>query len=179
MWCRWFPPKPRLLTKEEFEELGRIETEKALKQLQEYVKSPDCKQWKVVMNLSQPSRFASFVEGGEHLTQDETRLHEDTLADLSDDENANESTSDSSESFVDESVHVDQSVNLINKSKLNMLSNNLRKTTLQASFNRSKTSNMHTSTPTAPPMSNGRTYRVGRNGSSKSINYAEISDDED
>jgi NEMP family len=119
MWTRLFPPKPKLLTKEEFEEQGRIETEKALKELREYVRSPNCKQWKVVMNLSQPSRFASFVEGDHHITHDETLDYENTINDLSDVSIDSDSSNNSSE--IDESIAVDSSLKIINKSKIKKL----------------------------------------------------------
>lgn len=170
IWTRCFPPKPRLLSREEFEEQGRVETAKALKDLQKFVQSPNCKQWKVVMNLSQPTRFASFVEGGEHLTLDETRLHEDTINDFSD-----EHSDSSDSSYPDESVHVDQSVNIIAKSKLDVL-----KPKLPINFNKSIRKNVNTSTPTVQspviPVSNGTSPRSRRNRSI--INY-EISDDDE
>jgi hypothetical protein len=55
IWQKKFPRSRKLLTKEEFEELGRIETEKALCELREFVKSPKCKnQWKVLFIKSLP-----------------------------------------------------------------------------------------------------------------------------
>lgn len=114
-WRRRFPPKRRLLSKEEFEEQGRVETEKALKELREYVKSPKCKeQWKLVMNLSQPTRFASFVEGDQHLTLDETIAYDET--EFSDDD-------DDSSDYIEESLQVDENFQRIDKSKLPMLQN--------------------------------------------------------
>lgn len=72
-----FPPKPpRLLTPQEFEEVGRRETEKALQQLRQYCNSPECKQWKLIKKLNTPSRFSSFVEDGVHLTSDEVEAYE-------------------------------------------------------------------------------------------------------
>lgn len=173
MWIRCFPPKPRLLSREEFEEQGRLETAKALKELQQFVQSPNCKQWKVVMNLSQPTRFASFVEGGEHLTLDETRLHEETINDFSDDDNHSDS---SDSSYPDESVHVDQSANIIQKSKINVLKYPVNQN-LRASFNNSIRKNINTSTPTVTPLSNGNSLRPRRSKSSI-ISY-EISDDDE
>lgn len=79
-WLRKFPPKRKLLTKDEFEDEGRIETEKALKELREYVKSPKCKdQWKLVKKLARPTRFAEFVEGEQHVTLDETVAYDNEL----------------------------------------------------------------------------------------------------
>jgi hypothetical protein len=163
---RFFPPKPRLLTTEEFEELGRRETEKALKELREYVKSPDCKQWKVVMNLSQPTRFASFVEGDAHITQDETVEHGQILNELSSDEE----DSDSSGSIFQESIVVDKDLNVIPKSKLE-----------GPNFNKVRVLNNTGKFTTSTPTSNGKVKRNLRNDSKRSTRNAtyELSDDED
>ncbi|KAG5681156.1 hypothetical protein PVAND_010616 [Polypedilum vanderplanki] len=150
-WHRIFPPKPKLITMEEYNELGRRETEKALKELREYVRSPDCKQWKVVMNLSQPTRFASFVEGDSHITMDETRNYENTFQDLSDDDDDDsevneiiDSSSDDSD-LVEESIAVDKSLNIINKSRLANIKN-----TPQLKINKTST-----------PITNGGMIRRG------------------
>ncbi|XP_070496835.1 nuclear envelope integral membrane protein-like [Chironomus tepperi] len=164
---RFFPPKPRLLTSEEFDELGRRETEKALKELREYVKSPNCKQWKTVMNLSQPTRFASFVEGEDHITQDETVEHGKILNDLSSDEE----DSDTSDSIIQESIVVDKSLNVINKSKLKEMPN----------FNKVRVLNNSNKITTSTPTSNGKVKRNLRNETRKSGRNAtyELSEDED
>lgn len=52
LWYRRFPPKQRLLTMEEFHEQGIAETNKALEELRTFVSSPECKQWKVNLNIS-------------------------------------------------------------------------------------------------------------------------------
>lgn len=164
---RFFPPKPRLLTSEEFDELGRRETEKALNELREYVKSPNCKQWKTVMNLSQPTRFASFVEGEAHITQDETVEHGKILNELSSDEE----DSDSSGSIIQESIVVDKSMNLINKSKLKQMPN----------FNKLRVNDNSANFLTSTPTSNGKVKRNLRNDSKRSTRNAtyELSEDED
>lgn len=58
-----FPPKPRLLSSEEYYEQGVRETAKALEELKNYCNSPECNQWKTVLKLKDVSRFASFIEG--------------------------------------------------------------------------------------------------------------------
>lgn len=74
---RWFfPPKRRLLTNEEFYEEGVRETSKALNDLRTYACSPDCKQWKIISKLSDPLRFAAFVEGQSHLREEEILRYE-------------------------------------------------------------------------------------------------------
>uniref|UniRef100_A0A2M4BPR0 Putative nuclear envelope integral membrane protein 1 n=1 Tax=Anopheles marajoara TaxID=58244 RepID=A0A2M4BPR0_9DIPT len=73
---RLFPAKRRLLTLEEFEQQGIVETAKALDQLREYCRSPDCKQWKTILKLQEPVRFASFIEGSNHLLDEEISEYE-------------------------------------------------------------------------------------------------------
>ncbi|CAG4916736.1 unnamed protein product [Colias eurytheme] len=70
-WRRKFPPKPRLLTSEEYYEQGARETKRALEQLREHCTSPDCAQWRVMLKLHDAKRFASFIEGNSHLSDDE------------------------------------------------------------------------------------------------------------
>ena len=50
-------PTPRLLTVDEFEEQGREETKKALKELRQYCSSPKCNAWKAVTRLESPKRY--------------------------------------------------------------------------------------------------------------------------
>lgn len=168
LYNRFFPPKPKLLTSEEFDELGRRETEKALNDLRNYVKSPDCKQWKVVMNLSQPTRFASFVEGDAHITQDETVEHGKILNELSSDE---EDSDISGSSVIEESIAVDKSLNLINKSKLKEMPN----------FNKVRVLNNSVKITTSTPTSNGKVKRNLRNDSKRPTRNTtyELSEDED
>ncbi|XP_067614778.1 nuclear envelope integral membrane protein [Eurosta solidaginis] len=73
---RFFPKQRRLLTMEEYHEQSIIETAKALNDLRAYASSPDCKQWKIISKLSDPLRFASFVEGDSHLRDEETAAFE-------------------------------------------------------------------------------------------------------
>ncbi|KAJ2952115.1 hypothetical protein O0L34_g4385 [Tuta absoluta] len=70
-WRRRFPPKLRLLTSEEYYEQGARETKHALDRLREYCSSPDCAQWAIMLKLNDSKRFASFVEGNSHLSDDE------------------------------------------------------------------------------------------------------------
>lgn len=160
LWRRRFPPKRKLISKEEFEEQGRLETEKALKELRDYVKSPKCSnQWKLVINLSQPTRFASFVEGDEHLTMDETLEYENTLhtMELSDD--------DDSSDAIEESVVVDEDLRIINKSKLLRLRD-------RHTPNISRSTQVTSSTPNRA----SRTRKL--NGSRRYNTTYELSDDE-
>lgn len=75
-WCRKFPPKRRLLSNEEYYEEGARETKQALDKLREYCASPDCAQWNIMLKLNDSKRFASFVEGNSHLSDDEVMDYE-------------------------------------------------------------------------------------------------------
>ena len=68
---RFFKPNIRLLSEDEYLDQSRIETEKALKNLREYCQSNKCSPWKIASRLDSPTRFAEFVQGSSHLTQDE------------------------------------------------------------------------------------------------------------
>ncbi len=86
LWRRRFPPTVRLLTEEEFIQQGAVETQRALEELRNYCNSPDCKQWRLVRQLQDPDRFASFIEGNPHVTNQEMMLYESGIVDLSDDD---------------------------------------------------------------------------------------------
>ncbi|KAG6453602.1 nuclear envelope integral membrane protein 1 isoform X2 [Manduca sexta] len=75
-WRRKFPPKQRFLTNEEYYEEGARETKKALENLRKYCSSPDCAQWSIMLKLHDSKRFASFVEGNSHLSDDEVMDYE-------------------------------------------------------------------------------------------------------
>ncbi|XP_006825532.1 nuclear envelope integral membrane protein 1-like [Saccoglossus kowalevskii] len=75
-WRVWFPPRVRLLTEEEYMIQAHRETQKALRELKQYCRSPDCDAWKVISRLDSPSRFAKFVSGDElHITDNEYAAH--------------------------------------------------------------------------------------------------------
>lgn len=109
-WKRRFPPKPRLLTEEEFNEQGARETAKALAELREFCSSPEAKPWRTMLKLRDPSRFASFIEGNSHLEDDEILDYETTQADItytddsdvSEDENRPEKVDDDSSAEISE-----------------------------------------------------------------------------
>ncbi|KAI8034201.1 hypothetical protein M5D96_013052 [Drosophila gunungcola] len=71
MYRRRFPPKRRLLTQEEYYQQSAEETSKSLAELRKFVNSPECKQWKVISNLRNPMRFATFANGAPHLDDEE------------------------------------------------------------------------------------------------------------
>lgn len=109
-WKRRFPPKPRLLTEEEFNEQGARETAKALAELREFCSSPEAKPWRTMLKLRDPSRFASFIEGNSHLEDDEILDYETTQADItytddsdvSEDENRPQKVDDDSSAEISE-----------------------------------------------------------------------------
>merc|ERR1719228_1956558 len=68
---RFFKPKVKLLTEEEYNTQAHEETRKALEQLKNYCRSPESKPWQTVMRLNSPQRFAEFIEGSPHLTEAE------------------------------------------------------------------------------------------------------------
>lgn len=75
-WKRYFPPQAKLLSEAEYYEQGVKETAKGLKELQEYCSSPDCNAWKTVLKLKDPLRFASFIAGTSHLSDEELLAYE-------------------------------------------------------------------------------------------------------
>ncbi|KAL8570954.1 hypothetical protein ACOMHN_037814 [Nucella lapillus] len=93
---RWFPPRHRFLTEEEYLAQGEVETKKALDELRQYCCSPDCNAWrvvgclkspshpdynpwKVVSRLKSPSQFAKFVDGDVHVSDSEMVEHEEFI----------------------------------------------------------------------------------------------------
>ncbi|XP_064813384.1 nuclear envelope integral membrane protein 1-like isoform X1 [Oncorhynchus masou masou] len=72
---RWKPEPRRLLTEEEFQKQGEVETQHALEELRKYCSSPDFSKWKTVSRLASPKRFADFVEGSPHLISNEVSVH--------------------------------------------------------------------------------------------------------
>lgn len=110
-WRRRFPPKPRLLTEEEFNEQGARETARALEELRNYCSSPEAKPWRTMLKLRDPARFASFIEGNSHLEDEEILDYETTQADitytddsdnLSEDESGQENDAEISDDEPDE-----------------------------------------------------------------------------
>ncbi|XP_072020817.1 nuclear envelope integral membrane protein 1-like isoform X2 [Amphiura filiformis] len=85
-------PKLRLLSPEEFEEQAREETRKALADLREYCRSPQCDPWKMVARLESPKRFADFVAGEAHLSRNEISAYDTDLSMLDDDSHDSDSS---------------------------------------------------------------------------------------
>ncbi|XP_028149433.2 nuclear envelope integral membrane protein 1 [Diabrotica virgifera virgifera] len=98
-WKRKFPPKKKLLTNDEYYHQGVVETEKALKSLRDYCSSPDCNQWKTVLKLKDVKRFASFVEGDSHLSDDEVLEYDSFVQEMTDDEEREDMTEEEDEDY--------------------------------------------------------------------------------
>ncbi|KAK2586000.1 hypothetical protein KPH14_010570 [Odynerus spinipes] len=75
-WKNRFPERRKLLTEDQFRKEAIVETKKALQNLQEYCSSPECNPWKTVLRLKNPIRFAKFMEGDSHLSDDELKEHD-------------------------------------------------------------------------------------------------------
>ncbi|KAG7472013.1 hypothetical protein MATL_G00104180 [Megalops atlanticus] len=73
-WMRKVEPR-RLLTEEEYQRQGEVETQRALEELRAYCSSPDFSTWKTVSRLQSPKRFADFMEGSPHLMPNEVSIH--------------------------------------------------------------------------------------------------------
>ncbi|CAG9828959.1 unnamed protein product [Diabrotica balteata] len=98
-WKRKFPPKRKLLTNDEYYHQGVVETAKALESLRDYCSSPDCNQWKTVLKLKDVKRFASFVEGNSHLSDDEVLEYDSFVQELTDDEEREDMTEEEEEDY--------------------------------------------------------------------------------
>lgn len=84
-WMRRFPPKAKLMTEEEYHEQGFVETKRALEDLRGYCSSPECDAWKTMLKLKDPMRFASFMDGVSHISDDEVLEYEtDSTRNLND-----------------------------------------------------------------------------------------------
>ncbi|KAK0095415.1 hypothetical protein PV326_008442 [Microctonus aethiopoides] len=95
-WKSMFPERRKLLSENEYRKQGIRETNKALGNLREYCSSPESNPWKTVLRLKDPIRFAKFMEGDSHLSDDESLEHDAELTRLieeceyTDDENDND-----------------------------------------------------------------------------------------
>ncbi|XP_074158949.1 nuclear envelope integral membrane protein 2 isoform X2 [Sminthopsis crassicaudata] len=67
----------RHLTEEEYREQTEIETAKALQKLREFCHNTDFPSWLAISRLQSPTKFATFVLGGSHLSPEEIRAHEE------------------------------------------------------------------------------------------------------
>lgn len=87
-WKKRFPPKQKMLSNDEYYEQGVKETTKALEELREFCASPQCNQWKTALKLKDVKRFASFIEGNSHLSDEEILEYETSIhqTDLTDEE---------------------------------------------------------------------------------------------
>lgn len=85
------------LTNDEYYEQGARETAKALEELRQFCSSPQCNQWKTALKIKDVKRFASFIEGNSHLSDDEILEYETSIqGGLTDDDDSETSDEDSS-----------------------------------------------------------------------------------
>ncbi|KAE9418043.1 hypothetical protein Angca_003536, partial [Angiostrongylus cantonensis] len=78
IWRKIFPPKPRLLTEEEYEKEGQEVTRRELERLREFCRSPEADVWKLTCRVRDPRRLARFVDGKEgHILEDEEDLYDE------------------------------------------------------------------------------------------------------
>lgn len=115
-------------------------------------------------NLTDPSRFASFVEGDEHLTLDETIEYDSVLhkMELSDDDEDVDET-------IDESIAIGENFQRIDKSRTKRYQNG----TLNVNQH---TPRVTSSTPNGTPRS--RQQNISRSRLAKNKSSFEVSDDE-
>uniref|UniRef100_A0A915HHK8 Deacetylase sirtuin-type domain-containing protein n=1 Tax=Romanomermis culicivorax TaxID=13658 RepID=A0A915HHK8_ROMCU len=86
---RYFPPKLRFLTEEEYIEQGSVETQKALSALREYCRSPKCDAWNITSRLKSP------MSGDSHLNDDELLNYDTFSPELKDDDDSSFSSTSS------------------------------------------------------------------------------------
>ncbi|XP_050293917.1 nuclear envelope integral membrane protein 1 isoform X2 [Anthonomus grandis grandis] len=92
-----FPPKITPLSNDEYYEQGVRETAKALSELREFCSSPQCNQWKTALKIKDVKRFASFMEGNSHLSDEEILEYETSIrGELTDDSTESEMSEDES-----------------------------------------------------------------------------------
>nr|CAI5862554.1 unnamed protein product [Callosobruchus analis] len=96
-WKKKFPPKVKMLTNDEYYEQGVRETAKALDELKKFCSSPECNQWKFALKLKDVKRFASFIEGESHLSDEEILEYETSIRGEMTEEEEDELTEDSEE----------------------------------------------------------------------------------
>ncbi|RLV85343.1 hypothetical protein DV515_00016059 [Chloebia gouldiae] len=101
------PTPPRLLTEEEFQLQGEVETRKALAELRSFCQSPEFSAWTTVSRIQSPKRFADFVGGASHVTPNEVSAHEREfgLESLSIDEELFEKDDDDDDDEEEENIH--------------------------------------------------------------------------
>jgi len=94
---RFFKPKIKLLSEEEYNTQAHIETRRALEELKSFCRSPEGKPWQTVSRLSDPKRFAEFIEGSPHLTEGEVMEYSHWEYNTDDDDENNDLYTDDEE----------------------------------------------------------------------------------
>ncbi|CAG2115110.1 unnamed protein product [Medioppia subpectinata] len=68
--------KLRLLSEQEFELQSDVQTREALQQLKKFCISSECNAWNTICKLKDPIRFARFIDGENHISDDEIIAYE-------------------------------------------------------------------------------------------------------
>nr|XP_039266533.1 nuclear envelope integral membrane protein 1-like [Styela clava]XP_039266534.1 nuclear envelope integral membrane protein 1-like [Styela clava] len=86
----------KLLTEEEYRVQGELETKKALEELRKYCDSPQWSphRWKTMARMKSPAKFASFLDGEDHVSDSEMTLHDAELSDMESEEDLSLITDD-------------------------------------------------------------------------------------
>ncbi|XP_036401372.1 nuclear envelope integral membrane protein 2 [Megalops cyprinoides] len=69
-------PQVRFLTEEEYREQGEAYTKASLDGLREHCTKASFPAWDTVLRLRSPQRFADFLRGGSHVSQEESHTHD-------------------------------------------------------------------------------------------------------
>lgn len=57
---KWFPSKRKLLTRDEYNAEADEFTQKQLKELQNFCRSPECNSWRIISRLKSPDKYEFF-----------------------------------------------------------------------------------------------------------------------
>ncbi|KAI4500989.1 hypothetical protein M0802_003792 [Mischocyttarus mexicanus] len=98
-WKNMFPERRKLLTDDEYRKEAIKETNKALQNLQQYCSSPECNPWKTILKLENPIKFARFMEGDSHLSDEEMKEHDAEITRISEEYEYTDDDDDENYSF--------------------------------------------------------------------------------
>ncbi|XP_062519801.1 nuclear envelope integral membrane protein-like [Corticium candelabrum] len=76
MWFRMFPPRIKLLTEFEYRKQAVEFTRDQLDSLRERCQDPEFDAWGTIQRLKNPMRFAKFVQGTDHVSEEEAESYE-------------------------------------------------------------------------------------------------------
>lgn len=105
---RFFKPKIKLLSEEDYNTQAHIETRRALEELKKFCRSPEGKPWQTVSRLTDPKRFAEFIEGSPHLTEGEVMEYSHWEYNTDDDDDNNDLYTDDEEAEAASDINQDE-----------------------------------------------------------------------